>query len=81
MRGKTYKATNWVMVGLLLISWQFIIMNYLLPIMVGMQMIPEVDAMMLALTTIVSLLLAYVSGALIRRTFTKDGQKMGRLGL
>ena len=81
MRGKSYKATNWVMIGLLLVSWQFIIMNYILPILAGMGLIPESDAMVLALTTIVSLLLAYISGWLIRRTFTNDGRKIGRLGL
>jgi hypothetical protein len=81
MRGRTYKATNWIMIGLLMIAWQYIILTYIIPLSIGLNLIEEGNSLILALSTIIALLLAYTSGYLIKRTFTRDGRKLGRLGL
>lgn len=81
MRGRTYRATNWVMVGLLLIAWQYIILTYIIPITIGLSLVEEGNTLILALSTVMSFIMAYISGYLIKRTFTKDGINLGRMGL
>jgi membrane protein implicated in regulation of membrane protease activity len=78
MRGRTYRATNWILVGLLLIAWQYIILNYLIPLSIGLSLVDEGNSLILALSTVLALLLAYVSAYFIKRTFTRDGIAMAK---
>lgn len=81
MRGRGYKTTNWLMIGLLLLGWQLIILNYAIPIGIGLGLVDVNDSLIIPFATIIAFMLAYITGYVIRRTFTNDGKQLGKVGL